>query len=61
MTWRWAGNVGAWNGWLTEAATRRDAEEVRRRLNQVPESMRAQVRSHAKTVWRIAHSSNDSE
>ena len=60
MTWRWAGNVGAWNGWLTEAATRGDAEEVKRRLAEVPESMREQVRSHARTVWAIAHSSSGS-
>lgn len=60
MTSQWAGNVGVWNGYLTEAATRGDAEEVKRRLAEVPESMREQVRDHARTVWRIAHSSSGS-
>ena len=55
MTWRWAGNVGAWQGWLTQAAAQGDAEEVKRRLEQVPASMREQVREHARTVWRLTH------
>lgn len=54
-------NPGVWCGYLTGPATRGDGEEVRRRLDQVPESMRAQVRDHAATVWKIAHrSSGDS-
>lgn len=58
--WRWSENAGVWNAWLTEAATRGDAEEVKRRLARVPESMRAQVRRHAATVWKLTHSSPES-
>jgi len=49
----WGTNPGLWQGWLTEAAVKGDAEEVKRRLSQVPESIRGQVRIHAKMVWKI--------
>jgi len=60
---RWSHLTALWQGWLTEAAVQGDAEEVRRRLAQVPEPMRAQVREHARTVWRICErgSSNGSQ
>lgn len=57
MTWRWAANAGVWQAWLTQAATRGDAEEVKRRLSEVPEPMREQVRNHVRTVWKVTHSS----
>lgn len=54
---QWETNPGVWQGWLTVPATRHDADEVKRRLEQVPESMRDQVRSHARTVWQLSATS----
>lgn len=50
---KWYWNSGVWQGWLTSPASRHDADEVKRRLEQVPEPMREQVRSHARTVWQL--------
>lgn len=54
---QWTHIAGCWQGWISAAAVRHDAEEVKRRLAQVPESMREQVRSHARTVWQLSATS----
>lgn len=53
----WQNNPGVWQAYLTEAATRLDADEVKRRLELVPDAMREQVRAHARGVWQLASQS----
>jgi len=45
---------GEYNAWLTEPAAALDADEVQRRLADVPEAYREPARRHARTVWRVA-------
>jgi len=47
--------AGVWNGWLTKPAANGDADEVRRRIDEVPDPIRDEVLSHARTVWALAH------